>query len=229
MCFQLRQRDVAVPRFGGRATMDLEGDHAGQRDLGIRFGEVDGLGAVDIQPDARAFAANFVLVPVVGLKDLVDHAGLGLSEHAAAAGFIVQRPPPALAHIGLVPDHFVVVGDALGADLNAGVGLRATNEFHLQFENEILIGLLGAEKFVVGNLGLEVAGHHGALFDSEVFQISIPAIEGFAVKNPDRFLSVHRRHGDGQHDCKKESLHAHGCNSGRAEWRKKIFLRQIIF
>ena len=209
--------------------MDLEGDDAGQRDLGVRFGEVDGLGAVDIQPDAWAFAADFVLVPIVGLKDLVDHASLRLGQHTAPAGFIVQRPPPALTHIGLIADHFVVVGDALGADLNTGVGLGTANEFDLQFENEILVGLLGAEKFVVGNLGLEVAGHHGALFDSEEFQISFPAIESFAVKNPGRFLGVHRRHGDGQHDCKKESLHAHVCTNGHAEWRKKIFSRQIIF
>ena len=62
----------------------------------------------------------------------------------------------------------MVVGDALGTNLNAGVGLWAANELDLQFKNEILIGLLGAEKFVVGNLGLEVAGHHGGLFDSEV-------------------------------------------------------------
>ena len=129
----------------------------------------------------------------------------------------------------MVSDHFVVVGDALGTNLNAGVGLRATNEFDLQFENEILIGLLGAEKFVVGNLGLEVTGHHGALFDSEVFQISFPAIEGFAVKNSDGFLGVHRRHGDGQHDCKKESQHTRGCNSGRAEWRKKYFPEKSYF
>ena len=65
--------------------MDLEGDYAGQGDLRIRFGEVDGLGAVDIQPNARAFAADFVLVPVVELKDLVDHASLGLSKHAAVS------------------------------------------------------------------------------------------------------------------------------------------------
>ena len=84
MCFQLRQRDVPVPRFGGRAAVDLKGDHAGQRDLGIRFGEVDGLSAVDVKPDAWAFAANFVLVPIVRLQDFIDHAGLGLGEHTAA-------------------------------------------------------------------------------------------------------------------------------------------------
>ena len=63
--------------------MDLESNNAGQGDLGVCFGEVDSLSAVDIPPDARAFAADFVLVPTFRLEDLVDRAGLGLGEHTA--------------------------------------------------------------------------------------------------------------------------------------------------
>ena len=120
--------------------MDLEGDHAGQGDLGVRFGEVDGLGAVDVKPDARAFTTNLVVVPIILLENLVDHARLGLGQHRAPAGFIIETTPPALAHVGLIADHFVMVGDALGTNLNAGVGLGAAHEFDVQFENEIFIG-----------------------------------------------------------------------------------------
>jgi len=45
---QRRESNVPVPRFGGRAAVDLEGNYPGQRDLGVRFGEVDGLRAIDI-------------------------------------------------------------------------------------------------------------------------------------------------------------------------------------
>ena len=39
-----------------------------------------------------AFAADFVLVPVVGLEDLLDHAGLGLGEHTAATDSSYSAP-----------------------------------------------------------------------------------------------------------------------------------------
>ena len=67
-----------------------------------------------MKPDARAFTTNLVVVPIILLENLVDHARLRLGQHRAPAGFIIETTPPALAHVSLIADHFVMVGDALG-------------------------------------------------------------------------------------------------------------------
>ena len=46
--------------------MDLNGDHALQRNLGVGLGVINGLGPIDKKPDALALAADFVTVPLIG-------------------------------------------------------------------------------------------------------------------------------------------------------------------
>ena len=54
--------------------MNLNGNHALQRNLGVGLSVINGLCAIDKKPDALALTADSVTVPFTGFKDLLDHS-----------------------------------------------------------------------------------------------------------------------------------------------------------
>jgi hypothetical protein len=86
----------------------------------------------------------------------------------------------------------VVVGDAFGAELDAGIGAFA-DELEFEAEDEVGVVAGGAEEFVTGDFSVEVARHDGALLDAEGFVgIAFPAAEGFAIEERP-YRSIHSR------------------------------------
>ena len=73
---------------------------------------------------------------------------VGLGEDLAPAAFVVEGAPVAVADVGLVADHLVVVGDALGAELDAGVDVLVAGDLELQAQVEVLEALGGGEELV---------------------------------------------------------------------------------
>src|SRR5262245_39606155 len=84
LCGEIEKANLLVRGLRLRATVDLQANDAAAFDLLVLLRVVDGELAVEPQPDARPFAANRVLVPVVRLHDLGDELVFRLHEHFVA-------------------------------------------------------------------------------------------------------------------------------------------------
>ena len=62
-----------------------------------------------------------------------------------------------------------MIRNALGPNLDAGIGLGAAQELHLQLENEVFVRLFGTEELVACNLLTECPSYDGTAFNSEDF------------------------------------------------------------
>ena len=74
-----------------------------------------------------------------------------------------------------------MVGNSLGAKLDAGVGSLA-EDFELDPELEIAELLAGAAELVVRHGAFEAAADDGPLVDAEIIAIGVPAVERFTVE-----------------------------------------------
>src|SRR5437773_2728688 len=165
--------------------MDLKANATRLFDLTVGFGVINRLIAVDRETDAFALRANLVFVPIVAPQNLAQLIEVRLGEHLLAPRFVVQGAPVILAHIGLITDHFAVVGNAFGAELNAGVGFRRiAEEFELHMQDEIAVLLSRTQEFVARDFVFHRSGNDCAIFDAEETQIPFPAFESLAVKEP---------------------------------------------
>src|SRR5262249_36282249 len=97
---------------------------------------------------------------------------------------VVECAPILLPEVGLVAAYFVVVGDAFGAELDAGVGLRPVAEQlepHLQFE--VAVGLGGAQELVTRDGGVERPADDGPVLDApRLGGVALPPGERLAVE-----------------------------------------------
>ena len=199
--------------------MDLDGDDAGWLDDqgfavlendSLGFGVVDGLDAVEPDLDAAAFGADAVVVPLAdGFLGFGEDFGGGLGEDFFAAAFVVEGTVVAFAEVGLVAGDFVVIGDALGAELDAAVD-EAFGAFELPFEGEfeVAVGFGGGEEIVFFLLGGEGASDEGAVFDApDSAGVAFPAGEGFAVEEGDGVGAGGEGQGEKQQRCVVKTGH----------------------
>lgn len=174
---------VFVPGLGGGAAVYLEADDALLFDGLVGFGVIDRLVSIHPQLYSGAGAANDVLVPVMGLEDLVELFGVGSGEDSATSSLVVEAGPKPLSHVGLVSDHVVVVRDATAANLNAGVGGGGVaDELYHEAEFKIPIDLLCAEEFILWEGFFQVAAYDCTILYAEVVEITFPSVEGPAVE-----------------------------------------------
>ena len=101
-----------------------------------------------------------------------------------------KSAPIAAAHVRLIPRDLVMIRDASGAELDAGICTLPSEQLELQPQLEIAIRLRGAEKFVSRDLALQRATDDGAILDAENREIPLPACEGLPVKNLDAALAA---------------------------------------
>ena len=106
---QFLEHDVLVADHRESIAMDLHRDLAAQRDRRIGLDVVDGLDAVEPDPDARAFGPYPVGVPLAGgLERLRLRRGVGLGEETVAPAFVIEPAVVARPEVGLIPDHLMV-------------------------------------------------------------------------------------------------------------------------
>ena len=208
--WQFFDDEVFVADDGGGVAVDLDGDDAGGGDVGFGFGVVDGLDAVEPDLDVLAFSANAVVVPFAdGFLGFGEDFGGGLGEDLFAAAFVVEGAVVAFAEVGLIAGDFVVIGDALGAKLDAAVD-EAFGAFELPFEGEfeVAVGFGGGEEVVFFLLGGEGAGNEGAVFDApDSSGVAFPAGEGFAVEEGDWVGAGGEGQGEKQQRCVVKTGH----------------------
>src|SRR5712692_1725368 len=180
---QLLNHDLLVPRLSFPAAVNLKAEDAKRLDLLVRLGVIDGLMAVDRQPDAFAFAAHLVIVPVILLQYLVHLVKVGFDEHLVAPRFVVEKAPPAFAHVGLVAADFIMVGHPPAAELHAAVDEAVlAGELEFDPEHEVGIAAPGAEEFIVRHRFAQRAADERARLDPPGFvRVAFPPFEGFAV------------------------------------------------
>jgi len=183
--------DVAVADRAHHGAVDLQRDHALLRDRGVGLRVVDCLDAVDRELDPPTLAADHVFVPAVlrpsaGLRDGL----LGrCHEHSVAAALVVETALVGVADVGLVADHLVVVGNADGAELNAGIEVLTAVDLVFEAELEVAERAVGGEELIL-RCGLRRAARHDrAILDPPGgFRVAVPAREGRAVEE-----RLHRR------------------------------------
>src|SRR5688500_11149783 len=78
-----------------------------------------------------------------------------------------------------------MIGDAFGAELNAGVRACPAEQLELQPQLEITIRLRRAEELVARNLARQRPTDNGAVLDTEDLEVPLPACERLSVKKPD--------------------------------------------
>src|SRR6185503_14819121 len=98
---------VAERDLGLAVAVDLEPDEAVLLEGFVGLGVVDGLDAVDRQPDALSLAPDLVRIPFAGLLGLLDEFGIGLGERLVAPRLVVEGAGHARADVGLVPAHLI--------------------------------------------------------------------------------------------------------------------------
>ena len=139
---------------------------------------------------------------------------LAFRQNATAAGFVVQCSPDAAsksrAHVALIADHFVVVGDSLAAKLNSRV-VAGARQLGFQLQFEVAEFSLRTEKLIVRNPFFQAAGSDGLVCHAEDVGVALPALERLAVK---QWLEVGGKGGGGQ--CRGTAFDA-GCGSGRRQ------------
>src|SRR5215510_7925927 len=113
-------RDFLVPGLARRASMNLQTDVTALFYAVVGFGVIGRLEAVDREANAFAFGADHVIVPIVALQDFVQFVQIRACQYLPPPRLVVKRAPVALPHIGLVTDHFVVIRNPFGADLDSG-------------------------------------------------------------------------------------------------------------
>ena len=91
----------------------------------VGLGVIDGLLAVEPQLDMVPLAADPIVVPAVGMDDLLPLLGSWACQNLVAARLFVKIAPPLRVHVGLVAGHLGAFGHPLAAELNAAVGVLA--------------------------------------------------------------------------------------------------------
>src|SRR5687767_14331701 len=76
-----------------------------------------------------------------------------------------------------------MIGDAFGAELNAGVRPLPPEQLELHPQLEITIRLRGAEELVARNLARQRPTDNGAVLDTEDLEIPLPAGKRLSVKH----------------------------------------------
>ena len=146
--------------------MDLQADDAGRVDLLVLLGVVDGQRAVEPQPDrgpSQRIVYSFQSSCLTSFSRTRPSSGRRAPCSAATRR---RAPPVALADVGLVADDLVVLRDALGAELDAGVGLvLVAEELELDLQLEVAVGLGGAEELVARHDRVERPADDGAVLD----------------------------------------------------------------
>ena len=105
-------------------------------------------------------------------------------QHLVPPRLVVQRPPVVLAHVGLVAVDLVVVRDATGPELDAGVRLGpVADELELHLQLEVAVGLLGAEELVAGHGRLKRPADDGPVLGRPgLLGVAFPPLERLAVE-----------------------------------------------
>jgi len=163
--------------------VDLQADATSLFDAVVCFGVINRLEAVDREANAFAFGADHVIVPIVALQNFVQFVEVRAGENLSPPRFVVKRAPVVLPHVGLITDHFVVVRNSFGAELDSGVGSgRIAEQFDFQPQLEIAVFLRRAEEFVARDILFQRPAGDCAALDSEEAQIAFPAFERFPVE-----------------------------------------------
>src|SRR5262249_9718927 len=115
-------RDFLVPGLARRASVDLQTDATALFYAVVGFGVIRRLKAVDREADAFAFGADHVIVPIVALQKFVQFVEVRAGQYLPPPRLVVKRAPVVLPQVGLVTDHFVVVRNPFGPELDSGVG-----------------------------------------------------------------------------------------------------------
>ena len=169
------------------AAVHLRGDVAIERDVGVGFGVVHAVDAIDPGLDARAFGTDAVFVPTEDIDGLVERGlllGRGCPDDFVAAVLVVNFAEPSRAAIDLITAHRPVLRPH-AADLNAAIQharLRIAADLDLELQLEVLIRLLRADEVVLLDLLRRGAAGDDAVLDTPHRGIKVPAIERFAVE-----------------------------------------------
>ena len=142
------------------------------------------LWAVDPELHVVFFAADHVIVPLLAVEEFFDvRRGWRHGEGLAPPAFVIDASPVALAQIGLVADHFAVVGNSLRPDLNAGVGLRAAEDFGTSAAvRNHRTAASSRENSLRPSDFFKLPANDRAVLDMEDFQVPFPALEALAVE-----------------------------------------------
>lgn len=162
--------------------MDLEGDETFRGEVVF---EVGGGDAVEEGAEAIADGFDADEVPVAGFEGEAGAVVVGEVLEPASAAFVVEAGgPTAVTGVDLalvaVDLAVFVVGEALAAELDAGVEVGV--DFEFEFEDEVAVVFVGAEEGV-GGLG-DGDADDLAVFDA-VFGFAAalgPAVEVLAVE-----------------------------------------------
>src|SRR6476469_9533045 len=68
---------VFIRRFGLPSAVNLNADQAAHRNILFVFGVIDSQNSVQPKADMRAFTTNDVLIPIVGLDDVLQDCRMG--------------------------------------------------------------------------------------------------------------------------------------------------------
>ena len=185
---QLADSDVFHLHHDLASTVNLRGNDAIERNVGILLGVITHLHPVDPNLDARALGEDAVLVPPVGIHLGGELTGIErFGEDQAAPVFIVDLAKPTLAAVHLVALDRArgIILQPLAADLNAAVDeprLRVTRALDLEAQVKVRISFLGGNEAVARKLLLVGASRDGPVLHPPYLGIVIPALEGLTVK-----------------------------------------------
>jgi hypothetical protein len=192
---------------GIRHAVDLEGDETFRGEVVFEVGSGD---AVEEGAEAAADGFDAHEVPVAGFEGEAGAVVVGEVVQPAAAAFIINAGgPAAVAGIDLalvaVDLAVFVVGEALAAELDAGVEVGIDLEFEL--EDEVAVVFVGEEEGVRG-LG-DGDADDLAVFDA-VFGFAAalgPAVEVLAVEERGPVGGGGREGGEGGEGEEEERAH----------------------
>ena len=122
--------NLAVRSLGRRAAVDLKGEDSASGDLLVTFRVIDCEVIVQPKLDPRPFATNAVIVPLVGPYQGRPSLAFRTGQDLVASTLVVEAAPPAVAHVRLIANDFMMIRDFSGSKLHAGVGLFA-DQFEL--------------------------------------------------------------------------------------------------
>ena len=169
------------------AAVRLNTDVTVERDVGVRFGVVEGRHIIDPRTNTSTLCPNAICVPAVFLDNLVDGSQISrLTHNFVPTRFVIQLTPPTVARIHLVADHLRTVGLSHAPDLNARIDEAfGSRDANFQAQIKIIKRFFGGEKSVVGNTLRQRAARDRAVDHVPPRTIGVkrlPSIERFAVE-----------------------------------------------
>ena len=102
--------------------MDLKTNEATGWNCLILLGVVCCQDAVQPESDVAVFAANDVVVPIVGFNDTFGDRRMRVRQRFVSARLVVKAAPISFAHVGLIARHFKSwLLQPLAAELNSAI------------------------------------------------------------------------------------------------------------